>query len=80
MEVTPGACPYCGIINREVETIMGRDGGAEVGDVMICEACAGFSVYIGHGAVRAPDDYERATMLEDPDLAAAVLSAELDLM
>jgi len=38
---------------------------------MICEACANFSIYIGHGATRKPDD---------PEIASAVFAAQMDLL
>jgi hypothetical protein len=47
---------------------------------MICKSCANFSIYIGHGATRKPDDYERASLLEDPEVAGAVFAAQMDLM
>jgi len=75
----PGSCPYCGVINREAEAILGDDT-TEPGTIMICESCAQFSIYIGHGATRKPDAYERETLLEDPDLRVALLQAELDLL
>jgi len=79
IEVPPGSCPYCGVINREAEAILGADT-TEPGTIMICESCAQFSIYIGHGATRKPDAYERETLLEDPDLRVALLQAELDLL
>lgn len=80
IEVPPGSCPYCGVVNRESEAIHGLTAPPEEGTIMICESCANFSIYIGHGATRKPDDYERATLLEDHDLVKAVLQAQLDLM
>jgi hypothetical protein len=80
IEVPPGSCPYCGVINREAEAIRGMTDPTEVGTIMICESCAQFSIYIGHGATRKPDAYERETLLEDPDLRVALLQAELDLL
>lgn len=79
MKIEPGSCPHCGVINRESEAIVGPDGAKE-GDVMICESCAKISIYVGHGATRKPDDYEMACLLEEPEIAVAVLSAEIDLM
>lgn len=80
MKITPGSCPYCGVINRESEAVMGMTEAPEEGCVMICETCANFSIYVGHGATRKPDEYERVTLLEDPEIACAVLQAEMDLM
>lgn len=80
IEVPPGSCPYCGVINREAEAIHGMTDPPEEGQIMICESCAQFSIYIGHGATRKPDAYERETLLEDPDLRVALLQAELDLL
>lgn len=80
MNITPGCCPYCGVINRVAEAVKGMTEPVEVGQIMICESCANFSIYIGHGATRKPDDYERATLLEDPEVACAVFAAQMDLM
>jgi hypothetical protein len=80
VKITPGSCPHCGVINREAETMIGREGGPQPGDAMICETCADFSIYVGHGAARKPEPYERASMLEDVELAKAIFEAQMDLL
>jgi hypothetical protein len=67
------------VINRESEAVAGLTAPPEEGTIMICEACANFSIYIGHGATRKPDEYERASLLEDPEVACAVFAAQMDL-
>ena len=79
MEITPGTCPYCQVVNRASETIVGRDGGPQEGDIMLCENCAKISIYLSHGATRKPDEYELAELLAMPEVAIAVFAAQLDL-
>lgn len=69
--VVASPCPYCARTNDAAVAEDGRDDRPTPGDYSVCFYCAGVAVFSADG-VRKPTEAERAELVEDPHVHAAV--------